>query len=85
MAKKRGTAQPAAPKRGRPKSENPKARKPTAITLRAGDDWVAWLDKLCEAMARDSGMPKPDRTAVIDFALSRLAAERGIEAAPPRY
>ena len=85
MAKKRVPAQPVAPKRGRPKSASPKQRKPVAITLRAGADWVAWLDRLCEALARESGLPTPDRTAVIDYALSRLAAERGVETAPPRY
>ena len=85
MAKEQVPNQPVAPKRGRPKSENPKRRKPVAITLRAGADWVAWLDRLCETLARESGLPRPDRTAVIDYALSRLAAERGVEAAPPRY
>ena len=85
MAKRRVSTQPVAPKRGRPKSANPKQRKPVAITLRAGPDWVAWLDRLCEALAKDSGLPKPDRTALIDYALSRLAAERGAEAPPARY
>lgn len=85
MAKKRGPVKAAVPKRGRPKSANPKTRKPVAITLRAGEDWVAWLDRLCETLAGQSGFPKPDRTAVIDHALSRLAAEHGIKAAPPRY
>ena len=85
MAKKKVPAQPVVPKRGRPKSANPKQRKPVAITLRAGEEWVAWLDRLCEALAKEAGLPKPDRTAVIDYALSRLAAERGVEAAPPRY
>lgn len=84
MIKKRA-AQPTPPKRGRPKSANPKERKPVAITLRAGRDWVEWLDRLCETIAKGSGLPKPDRTAVIDYALSRLATDREFEAPPARY
>jgi hypothetical protein len=56
-----------------------------AITLRADPEWIAWLDTLCEKLSKDSGFPKPDRTAAIDFALSRLAADRGMPAAPPRF
>ena len=82
---KSGPVASAPPKRGRPKSANPKERKPVAITLRAGADWVAWLDKMCEKLATDAGFPKPDRTAAIDYALNRLAIERGIDPAPPRF
>jgi hypothetical protein len=85
MANRRSPVQPSTPKRGRPKSANPKTRKPVAVTLRGGEDWVAWLDRLCETLARESGMPKPDRTAAIDYALSIVATQRGVEPAPPRY
>jgi hypothetical protein len=85
MAKKSIQAPPAPPKRGRPRSANPKERKPVAVTLRAGEDWIKWLDGLCETLARESGFHRPDRTEAIDLALSRLAAAHGIEAAPPRY
>jgi hypothetical protein len=57
----------------------------STITIRAGEDWTVWLDGLCEAMARDAGMPTPDRTAIIDHALTRLASERGYKAPPARY
>lgn len=85
MAKKSGQVQAAPPKRGRPKSADPKERKPVAVTLRAGVDWVEWLDELCEKLAKESGFHRPDRTEAIDLALSRLATQQGMRPAPPRY
>jgi len=85
MAKKLPPVSTSPKKAGRPKLDNPKERKPVALTIRAGDDWIQWLDGLCEKIGKDSGIPKPDRTALIDYALSRLASERGYKESPPRY
>ena len=78
MAKKRGTVGTVAPKRGRPKLANPKQRKPVAITLRAGPEWVAWLDRLCEALAKGSGLPKGATQLKGDAGMAQY-----IGAAPP--
>ena len=88
MAKKRVEPTPPAKplsKMGRPKLAAQKPRRPVAVTLRAGDDWLAWLDKARDVVAKDSGFAKPDRTELIDHALSRLAVERGMTPPPSRY
>ena len=85
MAKKPVSSKSTPAKRGRPKLQNPKPTTPVAITLRADKAWVDWLDRFCDQLSRDSGFPKPERTAMIDFALRQLAESRGFAAPPSRF
>ena len=72
--------------KGRPKSASPKPRTPIVVTLRGSSKWEAWMDKLCDALSRQTGVPKIDRTIAIDMALGKLAAQNtGVGTPPPRY
>ena len=80
------TPPPAPRPKGRPKSATPKPRTPIVVTLRGSDVWEAWIDHLCEALSRQTGVPKIDRTMAIDMALGKLAAQTAdVDPPPPRY
>jgi transposase len=86
MAKKTPRNEPGSKPRGRPKSIDPKARVRIVMTIRAGEDWEAWVDEAKEALLRQTGLSiKLDRTAVIDAALGLLAEKLGLPAPPRRF
>jgi hypothetical protein len=86
MAKKTPPNEPERKPRGRPKSTDPKPRVRIVMTIRAGDDWEAWVEDAKEALVRQSGLSiKLDRTAVVDAALGLLAEKLGLPKPPQRF
>ena len=74
--------------KGRPKSATPKPRTPIVVTIRANAEWEAWIDKFCEAIRINAGMPagvKIDRTVAIDMGLGKLAAAMKFPEPPARF
>jgi hypothetical protein len=85
MAKKKVDAVPPLKSKGRPKLAAPKPPTPIAMTIRGGQEWQDWLDGVCEAVRKEKGLGKIDRTVAVDVALRLLAEKLGLPEPPDRY
>jgi hypothetical protein len=72
--------------RGRPKSADPKPTLPVVMTIRAREDWEAWIDAAGEELVRRTGLAiRLERTAVVDAALAELAKVLELPPPPARF